>query len=104
MLGGYKSVDALADALDLSGSRRTRLYEAERGELALPFPTLREIAEVCGLPVEFFSVDFARLPEISDDPRAVIARETAAAAERSRKRREKSGEELPLPREEGGTP
>lgn len=87
MLGGYPSVDALALAMGLRGAGRTKLYAAERDEHVLPYPTMREIADCCGLPVEFFTADFSRLPEISDNPRTVIARETAAAVARAAERR-----------------
>lgn len=94
-MAGITSAGELAKELGLRGSGATHLYAAERDDRPLPFPVLREIADLCHMPVEFFTADFDRLREISDDPRRVIAEETAAALERVRRRREGPGEDSP---------
>lgn len=94
-MAGFRSASALAAVLELRGYAATNLYEAERDNAIAPYHVLSEIAHVCGLPVEFFTADFSRLGEISDEPRAVIAREIAAAAQRSGLQPEESGEDSP---------
>lgn len=89
-LGGYRNVEVLAKALKGRRSKlgTTTLRSIERGTLPADFSVYREVAEVCGLPVEFFTADFSRLAEISEEPRTVIARKTAEAVQRSVRRRE----------------
>jgi transcriptional regulator with XRE-family HTH domain len=90
LLAGYTTPKALADHFKAQGVNKlgsTKLYMAERDEQPLEYRDLEEIAYACGLPVAFFTADFSRLPEISEDPRKVIARETAAAVQRSVERR-----------------
>lgn len=94
-MAGIKSAPALAEKLGLHGSGATHLYLAERDQKELPFPVFAEIAHACQVPLEFFTADFSRLREISEDPRRVIAEETAAAVERARMRRGEPGEEIP---------
>lgn len=88
-LGGYRNVGDLAEAL--KGTRdklgTTTLRNIERGEIPGDFSAYRDIAEACNLPVEFFTADFSRLAEISEDPRSVIARLTAEAVRRAQERR-----------------
>lgn len=93
-MAGFRSTPALAAAINVRGYAATNLYEAERDKAIAPYHVLHEIAHVCGLPVEFFTADFSRLAEISDEPRAVIAREIAAAARRSGLQPEEPGEDL----------
>lgn len=90
-MAGYKNVGALADAISEEGSRRglreTTLRLIEREERPAEARELQEIARVCGVPLAWFTADFSQLEKISEEPHAVIARETAAAVERSRERR-----------------
>jgi transcriptional regulator with XRE-family HTH domain len=94
-LAGYSRVEDLAEAINQEGLRTTVLREIEREQRRGEFRELREIAECCGLPVEFFTADFSRLGEISEDPRRVIAARLAAARERSRQRRGSKPEDPP---------
>jgi transcriptional regulator with XRE-family HTH domain len=91
-MAGYKNMRELATALKANGSTRglgqTTLRLIERGERVVEARELQDIAELCGVPLAWFTADFSRLEEISEPPRAVIARETRAAIERSRARRE----------------
>lgn len=68
-IGGFKNVGDLADAItaDASLGERT-LRKFESGESPLRPPAMREIAHACGLPYEFFTADFSRLPELADQP------------------------------------
>ena len=100
-MAGFSSVDALADQIDYRGFQRTHLYAAENDKKGATFTLLSEIAYACKLPVAFFSADFSRLGEISDDPRAVIAGELARAAERAEGQREANGADSPPQSEEG---
>lgn len=88
-LGGLRNVDELAAALkDTRGKLGTTTLRCiERGEAPGDFSAYRDIAEACGLPVEFFTADFSRVAEISENPRSVIARETAAAVQRAAEQR-----------------
>jgi hypothetical protein len=61
-LAGYKNVEALAGALDGSGvglKRLREIYQQRGGEPRRV--ELREIAEACGLPFEFFTADLTEL-------------------------------------------
>lgn len=90
LLAGYTTPKALADYFkkqDVRGIGATKIYMAERDEQPLEYRDLEEIARACELPVAFFTADLSRLHEISEDPRKVIARETAAAVQRSVERR-----------------
>jgi hypothetical protein len=100
-MAGFGGVPELAAALKRRGLGATKLYEAEREEESLGFGDLAEIAHACGeLPVEFFTADFSRLAEISDDPRKVIAERLAKAGERSDTRHaDKNGDRPPPPQE-----
>jgi transcriptional regulator with XRE-family HTH domain len=100
-MAGIKSAPELARRLGLHGSGATHLYLAERDRKELHFAVYAEIADVCGVPVEFFTADFSRLREISEDPRRVIAEETAAAVARSEAQRGGPGEEIPPQHETG---
>lgn len=57
-LAGFDSVDDLAAHVDMGA---TTLRKMERGERPVRPRELREIAEACGLPYEFFTEDFERL-------------------------------------------
>lgn len=98
-MAGFKSMGDLERALRARGVRglgKTILYKTEREERLPDVSELREIAEACRLPFEWFSADLSRLVEISaSDPRAEIARRIRAAAERS---------EVPLEGMPGGLP
>ena len=106
-LAGFRQVPELAKAIESlgalrtrSGLRATKLREYERGEDSPDAGQLAAIAEACGLPLEFFTADFSRLPEISENPRRVIAQELRAATERARARREDTpGGSRPQPAE-----
>ena len=80
-LAGFRKVETLASAIDQKGLGTTVLREIERGEHPAQFSDLQEIAYHCRVPVEWFTADFSRLPEISADPRRVIAARQAASAE-----------------------
>jgi transcriptional regulator with XRE-family HTH domain len=89
-LAGLTDVPSLAAALKANGVRKlgaTKLRRMEREQDASDVRDLEAIADACGLPLAWFSADLSRLPEISEDPRRVIARETAAAVERAAARR-----------------
>lgn len=62
------SIPALAEAVNEPGlgDRTIRAMEGEKGR---PFRKmeLEAIARVCGLPYAFFTVDFARLPELEGE-------------------------------------
>jgi transcriptional regulator with XRE-family HTH domain len=85
-LAGYTSVEDLANALNQPGLKATVLRAIEREERPGRFPELREIADCCGLPVEFFTADFSKLASISGEPREIIAARTKTAVERSGQR------------------
>jgi hypothetical protein len=89
----------LAAAINRDGYSTKVLREIEQGKHSAGFAELNEIAHHCGLPVEFFTADFNRLGEISEDPRKVIARALAQAVERSERRREGKREDRPSPQE-----
>lgn len=62
-LAGFKNVGDLADAIGAdAGLGERTLRKLEGGESPLRPPAMREIAHACGLPYEFFTVDFSRLP------------------------------------------
>ena len=86
-LADIRSVKALAKAIGVQGLGETKLRQIEREEDAPAFRDLREIAEACGLGVEWFTADFSRLAEISADPRQRIAAVAAAAVARSQAQR-----------------
>jgi hypothetical protein len=92
VIGGYNRPQDLAAAIGGRGLGATNLYKIERGERAPAVRELYDIAAACGLELEFFTADFERLREISEDPRKVIARETAEAVRRSVERRSKRRE------------
>lgn len=87
-LAGHTTVEALANAIGQRGLRTTKLRRMEREEIPSEARDLDAIAYACGLPVAWFTADFARLPEISpEDPRKALARLTAEAVQRARERR-----------------
>lgn len=63
-LAGFDSRAALAAKLDAGLGAKT-LQKIESGERPVVQRELREIAEACGLPYEFFTVDFAQLPALT---------------------------------------
>jgi hypothetical protein len=87
-LRGFRNMDALAAAIGGQKLGATKLREIEREERPPQFSELQEIAYHCNIHVAFFTADFSRLPEISDEPRRVIAERLAAAGERSDRRRD----------------
>lgn len=66
-LKGFRSTAALAKELDAGLGDKT-LREIESGKRPILERELREIAGACGVPYEFFTVDFDRLPELTDKP------------------------------------
>lgn len=60
-LAGIRSVDELAERIGIEGLGRDTLYDMQRGKRPIRRHELREIADACGLPYEFFTVDFATL-------------------------------------------
>jgi transcriptional regulator with XRE-family HTH domain len=103
-IAGFRNVADLASAIQMAGLGETRLRQIEQERIVAGYRDLRDIAEACGLRVEWFSADFDRLDEISDDPRQVLARETAAAVERARARRGAAPEGKQPPQRGGGRP
>lgn len=105
-LAGFSGVPELAAELQRRGVRKIgetkiRQMEREDPQQTTDYRDLVEIAEACKLDVSWFSADFSRLAEISDEPRKVIAREIAAAVARAAERRAgKPGANPPL-QEEG---
>lgn len=55
------SIDQLAEAV---GIGRNTIIRIDNGEREVKQMELRQIAAVCGLPYEFFTVDFAEIPEL----------------------------------------
>lgn len=63
-LAGFKSTAALAAAMPQgSGLGDRTLRKLEGGEAEIRSPALREIAAACGLPYEFFTIDFTELTD-----------------------------------------
>lgn len=91
MLSGYENMPDLAAALKARGVGRglaeANLYKLERGTKHPEYRDMREIADLCNVPVEWFTADFTRLAEISEDPRKVLARVANEAAQRTEERR-----------------
>jgi hypothetical protein len=105
-LAGIPSIEALIEKLQERGVTkmgRTTLYAIEGNRRTSPTSAseLEDIAQACGLPLAWFTADFSRLAEISEDPRQVIAQGITAALERSRERRADTSEESP-PHRAGG--
>lgn len=88
VLAGLSTPRALASVIDEKGLGATKLYAIEQGRQPVQFSELTVIAEATGVPIEFFTADFSRLPEISENPRTILARETAEAVQRSVERLE----------------
>lgn len=85
-LAGISSPKALAETIGGRGLGATKLYAIEQGRQPVSYREIVDIADATGLPVEFFTADFSRLDEISENPRTVLARETAEAGQRSAER------------------
>lgn len=106
-MAGLEGVPSLVAELQRRGVKqgqglgRTNLYAYESGRDVPDIRDLIEIAHACEVPIEFFTADFSRLAEISDDPRHVLATEIAAARERARARRAGTDEENQPPLAEG---
>jgi transcriptional regulator with XRE-family HTH domain len=77
-MAGYGDMKQLAERLTARGNGRglktKTLRSIEQGVRAADYRELREIAEACEMPVEWFTADFARLAKISDDARTVVAK------------------------------
>lgn len=81
MLAGIPSANALAERLDTQGLSGVTIRKIEAGTRDVRPHELRAIAAACGLPYEFFTVDFAQLAHNSGaDPQ--VAREVEAVVER----------------------
>ena len=102
-LAGFNSVDELADALNQRGLKSTVLREIETERRGGELRDLREVADRCGLPVEFFTADFSRLAEISEEPGKVIARRLTSVDEKYEQQRDSTPED-PLNHSEGDPP
>ena len=101
-LAGHRTVEALAAAIGQRGLKTTKLRQMEREEIPSEARDLEAIAHACGLPVEWFTADFQRLPEISpENSRRVLAEQTAAAVQRALERRANTPSSNPTPRREG---
>lgn len=74
VLGGFERVEDLAATIDRRGLGRDTLYDIRAGKRRVQPHELRWIGEACGLPVEFFEVDFSELPDLIR-----AAQETAAS-------------------------
>lgn len=98
---GIKSVPALKDRIGSRGFGRTTLYAIEAGRTAMRRPMALAIADACDLPVEFFEVDFARLPELVTDPGELFERELEEAVEPSQQRGDSNDEDGRARRQEG---
>jgi hypothetical protein len=61
VIAGFKSVDELAGRIAIEGLGKDTLYDMQRGKRAIRRHELREIADACGLPMEFFTEDFDRM-------------------------------------------
>jgi hypothetical protein len=94
-LAGFKSVDQLAKALNQRGLKSTVLRDMENGKRRGELRDLRVVADGCGLPVEFFTADFSRLAEISEDPGKVITRRLLLADERVEQQRDSTPKDPP---------
>jgi len=57
-LGGFKSVLALAQAMDFEGLRESTLRRVELAGRGLWSHEAEVIAETCGVPAAFFEADF----------------------------------------------
>lgn len=106
-MAGYRNAGLLADALEENGSarglRETNLRLIERDARPAQPRELQDIADLCGVPLAWFTADFSRLPEVSENPRAVIAREMRAAEQRANERRAGTPEDhQPRPTEDRG--
>lgn len=89
-LAGLQNVRDLAKAIQQQKPRglgETRLRQIERAEIQATIGDIREISDACEIPWEWFVVDFSRLAEIAPpNPREMLARLTAEAVERARKK------------------
>lgn len=80
-LAGIASTTALANRIGVQGLSGETLRKIESGSREVRPHELREIARACGLPFEFFTVDFAQLAHNSGaGPQ--VAREVEAVVER----------------------
>lgn len=66
-LAGFKSVEALANALDQRSLGLTTLRGVERGEGTLDPMKRHAIAVACGLPDEFWTMDFHKAAEALEE-------------------------------------
>jgi transcriptional regulator with XRE-family HTH domain len=103
-LAGFNSVEDLAKALGQRGLKTTVLREIETGRRRGDLRDLREVADRCRLPVEFFTADFSRLAEISEDPGKVIARRLRSVDARSGRQRDSTPADPPPPEGEDPPP
>lgn len=83
-LGGYRSLDQLAREVNLPKLSPKSLRRSANDARDTPEHELRAIAEACGLPYEFFTVDFSRLPEIGGPAAGAGERPDELQALRSR--------------------
>jgi hypothetical protein len=109
-LGGFRSGPALARAMRDAGYVRgfqpgtIKNWETEDHEQTIPPEKVALVAQVCGLPEEFFYADFNDVAKISPDREARIRARLSDAAERERKRRAGSREGLHAPGREDRSP
>lgn len=107
ILAGIKSVPDLEEKIAGRGFKRTRLYALEQGHGELQRPVAVVIAAACALPVEFFEVDFQRLPELVMTPEEAerrLQRRLQEDAERERRRKQDDPEADDEPGQEGQEP
>lgn len=87
-LADIRQVSDLSAEINQKGLGTTKLRQMEREEIPSEARDLEAIAHACKLPVEWFTADFSRLPEISPpDSRKILAQQTAAASQRGQERR-----------------
>lgn len=85
----------MAEALGVSPATYDRMTGKRQATRGATWPECQRVAELTGLPYAFFSVDWARLPEVApdqaplpaDDPGALAIRLTRAVTERAARRR-----------------
>ena len=101
MLAGHKSAEALAEKIGEHGLGAKVIRNIEQGR-AVPEPRdLEAIAKACGVPIEWFVVDFSRLPELVADREQAIRRLLEQERERVRTRAASMSAASPASREGG---
>jgi hypothetical protein len=109
-IAGLKSVDEMAERIDIPGLGRDTLYDMLRGKRPIRRHELREIADACRLPLAFFEVEnfdvlATHSPELADHDRRMdelahrqlgLIEQIAEVAERLDQRTERTDEGVDL--------